>query len=27
VDVERRPPERVDPPVLDDESEIEFLER
>ena len=27
VDVERRPPERVDPPVLDDQSEIEFLER
>lgn len=27
VDVERREPERIDPPVLDDESEIEFVER
>lgn len=27
VDVEKRPPERIDPPVLDDESEIVFEER
>ncbi|RIK10870.1 MAG: DUF3027 domain-containing protein [Acidobacteria bacterium] len=27
VDVERRPPERIDPPVLDDDAEIEFVER
>lgn len=27
VDVEHRQPERVDPPVLDDEAEIEFVER
>lgn len=27
VDEERRAPERVDPPVLDDEAEIEFVER
>lgn len=27
VDVERRAPERVDPPVLDDDAEIEFVER
>jgi hypothetical protein len=27
VDVERRPPERIDPPVLDDAAEIEFVER
>lgn len=27
VDVEKRAPEKVDPPVLDDDSEIEFVER
>ncbi|SOC56406.1 DUF3027 domain-containing protein [Ornithinimicrobium cerasi] len=27
VDVERREPERIDPPVLDDESDIEFVDR
>ena len=27
ADVERREPERLDPPVLDDEAELEFVER
>lgn len=27
VDVEKRAPEKIDPPVLDDEGEIEFVER